>query len=370
MICAWRWMLSFQTVATNKPEIQSSPATGNAVAASATVTSGSISALPEGVTGDALTVVDLCKSFRSGFLKRRIRGIEGVSFTVPRGSVFALLGHNGAGKTTTINCILDLVHADRGEVRIMGQEHKRCESRACVGYLPERPYFFEHLTGQELLEFYAALLSLPKDIRVARITDVLQRTGMTEYAGRRLSKFSKGMLQRIGLAQTLLGDPDVLILDEPMSGLDPMGRREVRELLLELKNQGKTIILSSHIVPDVELLADSVGILCNGHLVETRNLREFHNSCSYQVQMACGGGQLDGMHLPPWVQAKLQPGGAQQQCVETDNVDQLRELLAACHAADIPVQSVDTRRTGLEDFFMAVHADSDNGANNNSKVVS
>ncbi len=335
------------------------PVTGDATGRAATVTSQPVFAIGNPVRGDALTVVDLCKSFRSGFLKRHIRGIEGVSFTVPRGSVFALLGHNGAGKTTTINCILDLVHADRGEVSILGQDHRRCESRASVGYLPERPYFFEHLTGHELLGFYADLLGLSTDIRAQRITEVLQSTGMTEHAGRRLSKFSKGMLQRIGLAQTLLGDPDLLILDEPMSGLDPMGRREVRELLLELKSQGKTIILSSHIVPDVEMLADKVGILRNGHLVENRNLHDFTHSCTYHVDLICSTGQAADQALPDWVQSQQQSAGNDRLTVEPQSIDQLRELLAACHAADIAVQSVDTCRTGLEDLFMAVHNGSD-----------
>ncbi len=356
-------MLSFQAVATNKPEIEPRPALGDTTRVPRT-------ARPNKLATDALAVVDLCKSFRSGFLKRRIRGVDGVSFTVPRGSVFALLGHNGAGKTTTINCILDLVHADRGEISIMGQDHRRCESRSCVGYLPERPYFFEHLTGRELLKFYAALLSLPKDLQTKRIADVLERTGMADHADRRLAKFSKGMLQRIGLAQTLLGDPDILILDEPMSGLDPMGRREVRELLLELKAQGKTIILSSHIVPDVELLADNVGILCDGRLVETRSLRDFGNSCSYQVHMACEPGKQDGLQLPAWVQTGLQPAGTNHVRVETQDIDQLRELLALCHSADIEVQSVDTQRTGLEELYMAVHASTKTAAPNNAKVNS
>jgi ABC-2 type transport system ATP-binding protein len=344
------------------------PAIGDVVGRAAIVASQPVYASRKPVQGDALTVVDLCKSFRSGFLKRHIRGIEGVSFTVPRGSVFALLGHNGAGKTTTINCILDLVHADRGEVSILGQDHRRCESRASVGYLPERPYFFEHLTGHELLGFYADLLGLSTDIRAQRITEVLQSTGMTEHAGRRLSKFSKGMLQRIGLAQTLLGDPDLLILDEPMSGLDPMGRREVRELLLELKAQGKTIILSSHIVPDVEMLADNVGILRNGHLVETQSLHDFNRSCTYHVDLASSAGQAAGQALPDWVQSQQQSAGNDRLTVKPQSIDQLRELLAACHVADIAVQSVDTCRTGLEELFMAVHNGSD--TNINAKVNS
>jgi ABC-2 type transport system ATP-binding protein len=224
-----------------------------------------------------------------------------------------------------------------------------------VGYLPERPYFFEHLTGRELLAFYADLLGLAPNLRRSRTDEVLGRTGMSAHADRRLNKYSKGMLQRIGLAQTLLGDPDLLILDEPMSGLDPMGRREIRELLLELKAGGKTIILSSHIVPDVEVIADSVGIIRDGRLVETRSLHEFSTGCSYQVNLTCPPAQQDGLRLPAWARTRLSPAGTDRLAVITDNVDQLRELLAVCHDGAVPVQSVDTRRTGLEEIFMAAH---------------
>jgi len=353
-------MLSFQTVAKNKPgsthKIQStleSPQTVSPAVSTASASDPTDATAP----ADALQVIDLHKSFRSGFLKRRLRGIEGVSFTVPRGTVFALLGHNGAGKTTTINCILDLVHPDRGEVRIMGQDHRRCESRARVGYLPERPYFFEHLTGRELMVFYAQLLGLPRAQHADLITAALERTGMADAAPRRLKKYSKGMLQRIGLAQTLLGDPDLLILDEPMSGLDPMGRRDVRELLLELKAQGKTIILSSHIVPDVEAIADSVGILREGRLIQTRNLQDLNTGDSYQVNIAGWSSARDDGVLPAWVPERTRTSGADRLCVNAADVGQLRELLAACHAGEIPVQAVATIRTGLEDLFMAAHAD-------------
>ncbi len=227
---------------------------------------------PETSGATVLEVCDLGKTFRSGFLRRKQRGVSGVSFQVPQGSVFALLGHNGAGKTTTINCILDLIHPDQGEVRIFDRDHRDSKARSGLGYLPERPYFFEHLTGRELLAFYADLLGIPARAQKEEINRALQRTGMAASAGRRLKKYSKGMLQRIGLAQALLGDPQLLILDEPMSGLDPVGRREVRDLLRALKAQGKTIVLSSHIVPDVEMLADSVGILNEGQMVMVRDL--------------------------------------------------------------------------------------------------
>lgn len=284
-----------------------------------------------------LKLSKLSKSFRSGFLRRKERGIIDVSFEVKRGSVFALLGHNGAGKTTTINCILDLAHAQSGKVEILGQDNQLQGSRARVGYLPERPYFFEHLTGTELLEFYCQLLGLPKKDQGPEIERVLELTGMASAASRRLKKYSKGMLQRIGLAQALLGDPDFLILDEPMSGLDPMGRREVRELLQELKAQGKTILLSSHIVPDVEMLADQIGILREGRLVRQYDLAQESRTASYEI--------------------KLQDGNSRSgyREITVDSVDSLREILERCHMDSTPVVGVQTRTSGLEELFLSAH---------------
>lgn len=305
-----------------------------------------------GAPSVVLQVQDLKKSFRSGFLKRHIRGVEGVSFSVPRGDVFALIGHNGAGKTTTINCILDLVHADGGEISIMGQDHRDPASRAKVGYLPERPYFFEHLNGCELLKFYARLLGIPQERQAARIDEVLDLVGMTEFAGRRLRKYSKGMLQRMGLAQAILGDPELLILDEPMSGLDPIGRREVRELLMKLKSQGKTIILSSHIVPDVEMIADTVGILKQGSLVSVRDLNEINHGFSYTGELAVGDARVDWL---PRDRRYLDQGRVR---VGIESVDELRDLLNNCHRDSIGVMSLETHRSCLEEMFMDINRDS------------
>jgi ABC-2 type transport system ATP-binding protein len=294
-------------------------------------------------------VQNLRKSFRSGFLKRRIPGIEGVSFSIARGSVFALIGHNGAGKTTTINCILDLVHADGGQVSIMGRDHRDPASRSQVGYLPERPFFFEHLSGRELLQFYARLLDLPKDRRAARIGEVLDMVGMTEFAGRRLSKYSKGMLQRIGLAQAILGDPELLILDEPMSGLDPIGRREIRELLMDFKRAGKTIILSTHIVQDVEMIADTVGILKQGRLVALRDLTELNRGFSYTGDLALGNTD------PDWLPAGYRDLGDGRTRVQVDSVAEMRNLLNNCHREAVPVVSLATHRSCLEEMFMEIN---------------
>jgi len=260
------------------------------------------------------------------------------------------LGHNGAGKTTTINCILDLVHPDRGEVNILGHDFITPTARTKVGYLPERPYFFEHLSGQELLQFYGKLLDLPKSEMAGRIDEVLTRLGMLQHKHRKLRKYSKGMLQRIGLAQAILGKPELLILDEPMSGLDPVGRKEVRELLLELKASGCTIILSSHIVPDVEMLADSVVILKNGKVALQEDLKSTSGNFSYSVTLMQEN--KSEFVLPAWAQSQVEHTSASNISIATDDVIQLQELLAACHSQNISIQSVETHRTALEDIFM------------------
>jgi ABC-2 type transport system ATP-binding protein len=296
-----------------------------------------------------LEVENLTKSFRSGFLRRKLPGVEGVSFKVDQGSVFALIGHNGAGKTTTINCILDLVHADDGKISILGRDHRDPAARTRIGYLPERPYFFEHLSGRELLNFYSSLLDIPTEGRADRIAEVLDLVGMTAFAGRRLKKFSKGMLQRIGLAQAILGDPDILILDEPMSGLDPLGRRQIRELLMDLKRAGKTIILSSHIVQDVEIVADTVGVLKQGSLVDIRDLTELSRGFSYTGDLALEATAPDW--LPPGCQ-DLRDGRVR---VPIESVEEMRTLLNNCHRDGITVVSLAAHRSCLEEMFMAIN---------------
>jgi len=350
--------VSVQQVATIGPRSGTDPeGTGFLERQLAEITAPAAPQRPAGRIAEApaLQVADLHKDFRSGFLRRRLRGIAGISFSVTPGTIFALLGHNGAGKTTTINCILDLVRPDHGSISILGRPHDDPRTRARIGYLPERPYFFEHLSGRELLAFYADLLGVPRTDREGRIDRCLELVSMQEFGGRRLSKYSKGMLQRIGLAQTLLGDPELLILDEPMSGLDPLGRREVRELLLDLRRQGKTIILSSHIVPDIEMLADEVAVLQSGRLVATRSLAQLSEGTGYRVNLACPAGR-SGDDLAGW-RWRLE-GDVQR--VEAGPVDALRELLDHCHRQGRTVLSVDTVHTGLEDLFLQLHEQEEN----------
>jgi ABC-2 type transport system ATP-binding protein len=224
--------------------------------------------------GPAIEIVDLVKTFRVGFFRARVEAVRGVSFAARRGEIFGLLGPNGAGKTTTLKILMGLIAADAGTVRIMGRDGRRPASRRRVGFLPENPYFHEYLTPREILEFYGRLLGLgTAEIRRQR-DELIEMVGLADAARRPLRKFSKGMLQRIGLAQAMLGEPELLVLDEPMSGLDPLGRKLVSDLIEQRHRAGVTIVFSSHILSDVERLCDRVVILDRGRKVADGTLDE------------------------------------------------------------------------------------------------
>jgi ABC-2 type transport system ATP-binding protein len=215
-------------------------------------------------TAPILEVQDLFKTFRTGFFRRRVDAVRGVSFEVGGGEIFGLLGPNGAGKTTTLKVMMGLVAPTSGSIRIFGRPCSEPRARKDVGFLPENPYFHEYLTPRELLEFYGRLVGLETKELQRRRDELIEQVGLAEAANRPLRKFSKGMLQRIGLAQALIGDPKLLVLDEPMSGLDPIGRKFVADLIAERNRRGVAILFSSHILSDVERLCHRVVILNRG----------------------------------------------------------------------------------------------------------
>ena len=225
-------------------------------------------------SGDVLAIKaeGLQKVYRSGFWMRPHTGLHGLDLEVRQGEIFGFIGPNGAGKTTTIKILMGLHRATAGEASLLGVDHRDPKARAEVGFLPERPYFYQHLTATELLQFYGELMELDASFVKKRSAELLERVDMTRFADVALNSYSKGMLQRVGLCQTLLARPKLVVLDEPMSGLDPLGRALVRDLILEVREAGCTVFISSHILHDVETLSDRVALLVSGKRVGVGSL--------------------------------------------------------------------------------------------------
>jgi ABC-2 type transport system ATP-binding protein len=224
--------------------------------------------------GAVIHIDRLVKAYRPGLFRREVRALDGLCLEVAPGEIFGFLGPNGAGKTTTIKVLLGLVRPTSGRVAVLGGAPTDPRVRRRIGFLPEQPYFYDYLTGDELLDYMGRLHGLPPWVRRERAARLLEQVGMTHAARLPLRKYSKGMLQRVGLAQALVNDPELVVLDEPMSGLDPMGRKQVRDLILGLKAEGRTVFFSSHILSDVEALCDRVAMVARGRLVGLGTVEE------------------------------------------------------------------------------------------------
>src|SRR6195256_6325026 len=219
---------------------------------------------------------NLTKDYETGFWrKRKTRALDGLSLTGESGQIFGFLGANGAGKTTTLKLLMRLIYPTAGTARILDRDIGDVAMHARIGYLPENPYFYDYLTAREFLSYCGELFGQGRLTRERRTEDLLTRVNLERKSwDRQMRKFSKGMLQRVGLAQALVNDPEIVFLDEPMSGLDPIGRREVRDLIASLKQDGKTVFMCSHILSDIEVLCDRVAILKGGRLSQVGNLNE------------------------------------------------------------------------------------------------
>ena len=227
----------------------------------------------------AIEILGIEKTYTVGFWRKRPkRALRPLHLTVEEGEIFGFLGPNGAGKTTTLKLLMGLVFPTGGTARILGKDINDPAIKAQIGFLPEQPYFYDYLTAEELLEYYARLSGVEAKERGRKVEAMLERVGLKDAARVQLRKFSKGMLQRVGLAQAVLHDPKVVFLDEPMSGLDPMGRREVRDLMEELKQQGKTVFFSTHILSDAEALCDRVAVIHQGELRGVGHVAELTSS--------------------------------------------------------------------------------------------
>jgi ABC-2 type transport system ATP-binding protein len=238
---------------------------------------------------DDIIIEDLTKEYASGWPGRPpFVALAGLSLTVGKGEIFGFLGPNGAGKTTTLKVLLGLVRATSGTAVLLGKPAGDVHTRRRIGFLPESPYFYDYLSAEEFLAFYGQLAGLSRSDISHRISDLLDLVGLAEARHRQLRKFSKGMLQRIGLAQALIHDPELVILDEPMTGLDPLGRKQVRDLILSLRDRGKTVFFSTHILPDVEMICDRVGIVMKGRMLASGRVDELVRQGNTQpVEIVC-----------------------------------------------------------------------------------
>lgn len=215
----------------------------------------------------AISIQNLTKDFSVGLRGLKLRAVDGLNLEVEAGQIYGLLGPNGSGKSTTIKIILGLLHPSAGQCELFGQPCAEVAARRSLGFLPEAPYFYRYLSGRELVRFYARICGVPRQQMRQQVDSVIELVGMSEAASRKVGTYSKGMLQRIGLAQALVHDPDLVILDEPTAGVDPLGAADIADIIRELKRCGKTILLSSHLLAQMEGLCDRVAILHRGQLI-------------------------------------------------------------------------------------------------------
>jgi ABC-2 type transport system ATP-binding protein len=302
-----------------------------------------------------IDIIDLTKDYEVGFLKKRkVRALDQLNLEVRRGEIFGFLGPNGAGKTTTLKLLMRLIYPTQGSACILGHPVDDVSTRARIGYLPENPYFYDYLSGRELLEYTAALFGVPAEQARVRGKELLGLVGLdSDRANRQLRKYSKGMLQRIGIAQALVNDPEIVFMDEPMSGLDPIGRREVRDLLLSLRAQGKTVFFSSHILSDVEALCDRAAILSRGKLVRCGTVHELTGIEDPAVEVVALG--IDPSALGRFSQlvsslrsAAATPNGVHLVLGDESEIDDTLALIRECGGKLV---SVNPRRASLEDIF-------------------
>jgi ABC-2 type transport system ATP-binding protein len=297
----------------------------------------------------AIEILGLEKTYSVGFWRKKSKcALRPLHLTVREGEIFGFLGPNGAGKTTTLKLLMGLIFPTAGSARILGMEVNDPAMKAQIGFLPEQPYFYDYLTAGELLEYYGQLSGVDAKQRSGKVNEVLGRVGLPDVGGVQLRKFSKGMLQRVGIAQSILHDPKIVFFDEPMSGLDPMGRREVRDLMEQLKHEGKTVFFSTHILSDAEALCDRVAIIHQGELRGVGAVAELTSSVHGQVELVWHG---------TTVPASLRSLGAE--CHVTG--DTVRAVLSeanqdaaieALRRERLRLISVIPVRTSLEDYFL------------------
>jgi len=300
-----------------------------------------------------IEIDNLTKDYEVGFWrKRKVRALDGLSLSVEPHQIFGFLGANGAGKTTTLKLLMRLIFPTSGSARILGHDISNVSMHTRIGYLPENPYFYDYLTAREFLIYSGELFGLDKATRTARAEQLLTRVNLDRKSwDRQLRKFSKGMLQRVGLAQALVNDPEIVFLDEPMSGLDPVGRREVRDLIAALRSEGKTVFMCSHILSDIEVLCDSVAILKGGKTARSGSLEELRAQETSVIEILAAGPDTTALQqiLSNSARVTSTPSGIR---IEVGDERQVDEILSALRKLNGKLISVQPVRQSLEDLFL------------------
>jgi ABC-2 type transport system ATP-binding protein len=271
-----------------------------------------------------IEIRNLTKDYRDFWGRRKVRAVNSLSLTVNKGEVFGLLGPNGSGKTTTMKLLLGLLFPTDGQIKVLGEQATNVEKNEKIGYLPEESYLYRFLNAEETLDFYGKLFNMPKALRRERAQELIKMVGLEKAKRRQLKEYSKGMTLRIGLAQALINDPDLVLLDEPTSGLDPIGRKEMKDLIISLRDKGKTVVICSHLLPDVQDVCDRIAILYAGEL---KVLGKFEDLLKSQGETQLVTSQL-----------------------KDDAIAEVKEVLAR-HGAQL--LSVDHPTSNLEDLFLS-----------------
>ncbi len=296
----------------------------------------------------AVETYELRKTYRTGFWhNQKVASLKGCTLQVYRGETFGLLGPNGAGKTTLLKTLLGIARPSGGRGLLLGKPLGDRATKQRVGYLPENPYFYDYLTGWEILKFTAGLFGVPSSVQRQRIPDLLDLVGLAQSAAKKkqLRQYSKGMLQRIGMAQALINDPELVFFDEPMSGLDPMGRYQIREIILSLKKQGKTIFFNSHVLSDVEQICDRVAILAQGELIALGSLDSLLGSDSAYYVKVRGGN-------PDVLRNRIAQMEFKDGCWQGQLLGSPQDFIASLSLLNAQLVSLDLKRASLEEFFV------------------
>ena len=299
----------------------------------------------------------LSKDYETGFWrKKRVRALDDLTLNVKGGQIFGFLGGNGAGKTTTIKLLMSLIFPTEGSAKILGCDTADVQMHRRIGYCPENPYFYDYLTARELIDYFGELFGFDTATRRAKTEQLLTAVGLEEKDWKRqLRKYSKGMLQRVGLAQSLINDPEIVFLDEPMSGLDPVGRREIREMIAGLREKGVTVFMSTHILSDIEALCDEVAILRNGRLAASGNLSELlakddaHRTLEISVQGVAADAIREQIEFIAGATISAKPNGANIVIFDETDID---AVLAITHGAGGHLISIQPVKQSLEELFV------------------